>query len=224
MSYYDEEFYHEPSEFEQQVDELKAALVNSVKDEFKEEIERLRKENAELQEVKLNMKEIEQDYEDKKRKLDWERKDLQVKVRRERLSELMKDFRVELYTVASRGKEKPKCDKCNEKRRIPYKTPLGNDTYETCDCSSKIQVYEPIPILLNEFSIRNGESYAWYQVKDGSWDEYLHYYEDSIGGKELITSEEQFESIGYSYKTLFKDKEIAQKYCDYKNKQNAEKE
>ncbi|AJG62191.1 MULTISPECIES: hypothetical protein [Bacillus] len=222
MSCYDEEFYHEPSEFEQQVDELKETLMNAVKDEFKEEMDRLRKENAELQEVKKNMKEIEQDYKRKSFDLDWKKKNLETTVRRERLSELMKDFQVELYTVSSRGKEKPKCDKCNEKRRIPYKTPLGNDTYETCDCSSKIQVYEPMPILLNEFSIRNGESCAWYQVKDGSWDEYLHYYEDSINGKELITSEEQFESIGYSYKTLFKDKEIAQKYCDYKNKKDKE--
>lgn len=222
MSYYDEDFYYEPSEFEQQVDELKETLMNSVKDEFKEEMERLKKENAELQEVKLNMKKIEQDYADKKRKLDWERQDLKVTVRRERINELMKDLQVELYTVASRGKEQPKCDKCDENRRIPYTTPLGRETYEQCECNSRIHVYEPIPILLTSFSIDSGKGNAWYQVKDQGNYEYLSYYEDSINGKDLITTEEQFEGIGYSYKSLFKDKEIAQKYCDYKNKQDKE--
>ncbi|PEW66989.1 hypothetical protein CN448_18845 [Bacillus cereus] len=219
MSCYDEEFYHEPSEFEQQVDELKEALMNSVKDEFKAKMDQLKKENAELQVIKTNFEEIKRDYENKKRQLDWDRQDLERTVRRERVSELMKDLQVELYTVASKGRRNPKCNKCDDNRRIPYTTPLGNETYESCDCSRTIHLYEPVPIALYSFSIRNGEGNAWYKLDGDKRDEYLSYYGDSINGKELITSEEQFESIGYSYKTLFKDKEIAQKYCDYKNKE-----
>lgn len=52
MSYYDNDFYNEPSEFEEQIDQLKESLMNAVRDEHKAEVERLRKENAELQEVK----------------------------------------------------------------------------------------------------------------------------------------------------------------------------
>lgn len=223
MSYYEDDFYHEPSEFEEQIEEFKTSLLDSVKEEFKNRMEQLAKENAELRSIKANFEEIKRDYERKEQQLEWDRKDLERKVKRERVSELMKEFKAEFYTVASNGKTKPKCDKCDENRRIPYTTPLGRETYETCDCSSKIPVYEPTPIQLYTFSIRNGDGFAWYKIQGDARDEYLNYYEDSISGKELITSEEQFESIGYTYKTLFKDEEIAQKYCDYKNNQNEEK-
>ncbi|WP_409297707.1 hypothetical protein V1498_06685 [Peribacillus sp. SCS-26] len=217
MSYFDEDFYHEPSEFDQLVDELKESLSQKVKEDFLSEMERLRKENAELQEIKANYKKIQMDFENKERQLEYDRSDLERKVRRERLSQLLKEFEVELYSVASTSKEQPKCNKCDEKRRIHYKTPLGRETYETCDCAERISTYEPIPIMLSEFSYRNGKASAWYRVKTDRSDEWLSYYEDSISGDELITDEKQFEDIGYAYRTLFKNKEIAQKYCDYKN-------
>ncbi|WP_108669520.1 hypothetical protein [Peribacillus acanthi] len=218
MSFYEEDFYYESSEFDIQVDQFKESLMKSVKEEFVSEMERLKKENEELQDVKYNFEKIKQDFEIKKRHLESDYQTLKNNVRRERLSQLMKELEVEMYTVASRGKTKPKCDKCDEERRIYYNTPSGRRTYESCECDSRTSVYEPIPILLSSFSIRSGEGNAWYKVVDRDrHDEYLSYYEDSISGKELITSEEQFESIGYAYKTLFKDKDIAQKYCDHKN-------
>ncbi|MBT2716889.1 hypothetical protein [Bacillus sp. ISL-57] len=218
MSYYEEDFYNEPSEFEMQVDEFRESLLKAVKEEFVSEMDRLKKENAELQEIKTNFKTIKSEYDQKSRKLEYERQDLERKVRRERLSSLLNDFEVEYYTVASRSKYKPKCDKCDENRRLYYTTPSGRKTYESCECSNSIPVFEPIPILLSTFSIRRGEGHAWYSVKyRGDDDEYLNYYEDSIHGNELITDEKQFKDIGYAYKTLFETKEIAQKFCDYKN-------
>lgn len=217
MGYYDDDFYYEPSEFDTLVNEFKESLSKSVKEEFVSEMEQLRKENENLQDVKSNFEAIVRDYENKKRQLEHEYQTLKSNVRRERLSELMKGFEVEFYTVSSRSKEKPKCDKCDENRRLYYKTPSGKDAYEMCECDSKIHTYEPIPIILSVLSIRNGKGNAWYKVKIDRQDEWLSYYEDSISGDELITSEAQFEDIRYSYKSLFKTKEIAQKYCDYKN-------
>jgi hypothetical protein len=219
MSYFEEDFYHEPSEFEMQIEEFKASLMSKVKEDYIKELERLKKENAELQNVKKNFEGIKNGYEKKKRELEYERSNLLHQVRRERLSELMKDCEIELFTVGSKGRRQPKCDKCNEDRRIPYTTPLGKETYEICDCDSKIQVYEPIPIMLHTFSIRNGNGLAWYKIHNDRHDEWFTYYDDSISGKDLITDESQFESIGYSYKTLFKTKELAQQYSDYKNSQ-----
>lgn len=71
MCYYDEDFYNEPSEFEQQIYEFKEALSKQVRDEFIEKMDKLEKENAELQTVKKDFDKIKQDYEDKKRKLDY---------------------------------------------------------------------------------------------------------------------------------------------------------
>lgn len=220
MSYYDEDFYYEPSEFEQQVDELKEALINSVKDEYKEEMGRLRKENAELQKVKRDFESIKLEYKNKHRELQYEKSNLEQIVRKERLDKLMKGFEVEYYTVEGHSVQKPKCDKCNEHRRIPYTTPLGRETYENCSCNERTYIKKPTPILLYTLSIRNGEAQAWYKLQRD--DDYLRYYSESMNGKAVITSEEQFENIEYEYKTLFATKELAQKYCDYKNKQDKE--
>jgi hypothetical protein len=219
MDWYENDFYEEPSEFDIQVSEFKRSLMKSVKEDFVSEMERLTKENKELQDIKANFEAVKRDFENKKRQLESEYQTLKSNVRRERLSQLMKDMEVELFSVASTSKSQPKCDKCDEKRRVYYKTPSGKETYEMCECSGRISIYEPIPTLLSSFSIRNGEGFAWYKVNTDRSDDWLSYYDDSISGKELIVSEDQFESVGYSYRVLFKNKEIAQKYCDHKNNQ-----
>lgn len=217
MDWYEEDFYDEPSEFDRQVDEFKQSLMKAVKEEFISEMDRLKKENKKLQDVKANFESIKRDFENKKRQLEGEYQTLKGNVRRERLSQLMKDFEVELYSVASTSKKAQKCDKCDDERKIHYIKPSGKPGYEMCECDRRIHTYEPIPTILSSFEIRNGEGHAWYKINTDRSDEWLSYYEDSISGKELITTEDQFESIGYAYKVLFKDKEIAQKYCDYKN-------
>lgn len=216
MDWYAEDFYDEPSEFDIAVEGFKAQLMKSVKGEFLKEMERLKNENEELQDVRNNFDQVQRDFEKKKRELEWEYQELKSKVRRERLSELMKDFEVEMYTIARRSHSKPKCDKCDENRKIHYTTPLGNETYEMCDCNEKISVYEVIPTLLNSLSIRNGESNVWYKVNKDRHDEWLSYYDDSLSKSYLVTDDSQFEQI-WSYRALFKTKELAQKYCDFKN-------
>lgn len=219
MDWYEEDFYNEPSEFEMQIDEFKQSLMQSVKKEFLDKLERLEEENKDLQDIKKNFLSIKNDYEDKERKLEREYQYLKSQVRRERLGEIMKDSEIEMYTVASRSHEKPKCDKCDDERKIHYTTPLGKKTYETCDCAKRTYVYEVISTMLHSFSFRNGEARAWYEVKKDRDDEWLHYHEDSISMNNLIESESQFEDA-WAYRALFKTKELAQKYCDYKNEQS----
>ena len=61
--YYDyDDYWGDPSEFEQQVEEFKDALRNSVKDEIKEKIASLEKELAELNEFKKDKNKINQEY------------------------------------------------------------------------------------------------------------------------------------------------------------------
>ena len=47
MSYYYDDFYNEPTEFDEKMEELKESLAGAVKSEFLEEMERLKKEKAE---------------------------------------------------------------------------------------------------------------------------------------------------------------------------------
>lgn len=55
MFEYEEDFYHEPSEFELYMDQIKENLMKSIKNEFVTEMERLREENLELQTVKKRL-------------------------------------------------------------------------------------------------------------------------------------------------------------------------
>ena len=63
MSCWDDEDYFEPSEFDEKIEELKEELRNSVRQEIKDEVERLRKENEELRDIKDNFSVIKADFE-----------------------------------------------------------------------------------------------------------------------------------------------------------------
>lgn len=218
MSYYDEDFYYEPSEFDYQVNEFKEALMKSVKEEFISKMERLEKENKELQFIKQNWERITRDYDNKKYQLELERQDLERKARRERLSVLMKDFEVIMYRIDYRNELPPKCNKCDDNRKINYKTPLGKDAHEDCDCRNGKIVYYPKDYICSEFKIdRDGNKIiAWYKInKIDRDDEYVGY--DSSTFAEVIYHEGlKYEDIK-KYGTFFKTKEECQGYCDWLN-------
>lgn len=221
--YDDTNFYTEANEFDRQVDEFKESLMKGVKTEFLEEMESLRKENAELQEVKSNLKSIKEDYERKERDLNVKKQNLENQVRREHLSKLMNSIKVMAYTVGHSNKKLlEKCNKCNNDRRIYYKTPLGNDASERCDCDKSVSQYEPVKIPLVTMSLKsNNEIRVWYQVKyEDTRDEYLNYYEDSINGDKMIRSLDEFNIEDRLYGKLFETEELCQKACDLVNQRN----
>lgn len=223
MSYYDEDFYYEPSEFEQQVDEIKQALMNSVRDEFKAEMERLRKENAELQEVKRNLEVIKREYNQKVVELDMQKRNLKSEVRRERLLELMGDFKVELFRARRDLRSGPKCDKCDEARNIYFKSPSGKQMVEQCVCKNNITYYKPEPCICSSFELRNNEFMAWYKPyreADGMELELL----GSSSVSRFIYKGEDFESIEEMYYSVyFKTQEECQLYCDWLTEKEASK-
>ena len=70
MCYWDDGDYFEPSEFDEKIEELKNELRESVKKEINDEIEKLRKENKELQGIKRNFESVKKDFERKKDECD----------------------------------------------------------------------------------------------------------------------------------------------------------
>jgi hypothetical protein len=208
-----EDFYHETSEFEQQVDEFKQALLKSVKEEYKAEMEQLRKENAELQEVKNNFDQIKRESESKIRELDIEKNNLRRTVRNERLTELMKDFHVIAYRARSKNEELPKCDKCNEIRRIEFLSPTGKQMTEECECSKGRKIYVPDEVEVAEFTIdRHGTGMSmWYCRKYADSD---HYHSTDYA-EHIYKTGTNYEELGSHWGVFFRDKEECQKYCDW---------
>lgn len=210
-----DEFYNEPSEFDIQMDAFKETLLNAVKDEYKAEMERLRKENSELQEVKQNFDQIKREYNQKTVELDMAKRNLKNEVRRERLLDLMGDFKVELYRAQSYFMSGPKCDKCDEARKIHYKSPLGKPMVEECDCKDNITYYKPKLFVCSSFELRNGDFIAWYEPYRETDGMRL----ESIGSTtvpKFIYKGEDFESIKEThYYVYFRTQEECQAYCDW---------
>lgn len=215
MSYYDEEFYNEPSEFEQQVDSFKLALVNSVKAEFEAEMEKLRTENAELQVIKTNFNQIKNGYQTKERQLEIDRENMVRTVRGERLQTLFKDCEVLMFVATTKREYLPKCDKCNDKRQINYITPLGKQASESCECNKIKNVYIPSEHLRTEFRYNgnNRSMTVWYKPYKDDSDTY------SSGQVPDSIYEEgtPFEELGSYYRAYFKTEEQCQNYCDWLN-------
>ena len=86
--YYDEDFYNEPSEYDQMVEEFRDSLMKSVKQDFLDRMKRLEKENAELREVKENWEFMKRSYEQKNRELAYKLEQERQTMRRERLAQL----------------------------------------------------------------------------------------------------------------------------------------
>ncbi|MEH6974550.1 hypothetical protein MHB78_14110 [Bacillus sp. FSL K6-0138] len=220
--FYEEDFYHEPSEFEMKMNELKESLLSSVKEEYVAEMNRLKKENQELQIIKVNFENIKNDYRKKRYELDCERQELKRKIRKERLSELMKDFEVTMYRADYELIEQPKCNKCNAQRKIEYLTPLGKMAYETCDCAEKEEFFIPKEFICHEFRMNNDGNniLAWYKSRESCGEDYFTH-EISTFAKTIYNSGMDFEKLD-RWDTFFKTKEECQDYCDYMNKNNIE--
>ena len=218
VSYYDEDFFCEPSEFEMKIEELTQTLTESVKRKFMSELEQLRKENAELQDVKRNFEKIKRDYKAKENQLEVERMELERKVRWERLSILMKDFQIVMYRAWSKRELPPKCGNCDEKRQIKFKTPRGKDAFESCECGEGKLVYYPKEYICSEFSINNDRNgmRAWYKVNPDNNDDYAVLDSSGTFARTIYDENLKYEDIK-EYDTFFKTKEECQSYCDYLN-------
>ncbi len=213
---YEEDFYNEPSEFDIAVTEFKQYLMKSVKENFVSEMDRLRKENKELQGIKANLEAVKQDFENKKRQLESEYQTLKSNVRRERLVDLTKDHKVILYRAYSKHILPQKCNKCDTNRRIEYISPLGRKAREDCLCKEGKSVYYPHEFIRYEFKLnrdKNGVT-AWYRQYSDDDDGFVS--DSSIHVKNTYSPDMKFDDLN-QYNTFFKTEEECQNYCDWLN-------
>lgn len=210
-----EDYYNEPNEFEEQIEEFKNSLYDCVKQEHKDKMDRLIKENNALKEVKKNFNKIELEYEKKTRELVVKIQTAERDAKRLRLNDLMQELKQPLWkphTIMVYGE---KCDKCDDNRKIHFISPSGKDMIEDCDCAKMFAKYVPIKCELYEFRQNNNSITKWYKREE----DYDYYY-SSFCVKTLIKEEKDFKSIDRSYSVFFTTEELCQKYCDIINKEN----
>lgn len=216
--YYDEEFYNEPSEFEIQIDELKQSLIKSVKDEYKEKMQELLKENQELQEIKKNWEIIKKEHEAKLIELENEKRNLELKMKRARLDTLLEGVYKFVYYRPTRKYEKlPKCNKCDDYRKVEFISPLGRKMKEECECNKSIISYVCEPFYVCEFrETSQRELIIWFKPYERDNNGYTYY--GSINADEIITKHlDDFSSLDKEKTVFFASEEECQRYCDYLN-------
>ena len=215
MTYYDNEFYNHPDKFEILINKLKEEIAKSVKDEFINKLNKLEQENKKLQWVGSRLKEVKQEYYDKISELELKIINADKEAKKKRLSELLKDREILLYRPYYEFFKQPKCNKCNEERKIFYTTPLGKKTFEYCDCAVKIKKWLPKEYKCVEFSINKNSNIMKmkYDLNELSSvnDWYTLSYVDT-----MYESSMDYKEIN-EYKTGFKNKEDCQEYCDWLN-------
>lgn len=220
MSYFDD-FFDEPSEFEQQIAEFKESLVEAVKAEYKEKMQALEEENAELREFKEAKEEHERILRNKVAEYDRRIQQAKSEVRRASLKSIFGENLVSAYRAHGESAKYKKCDRCNENRRIPYKTPLGNDAYEECPCNRSVWWYTPKEVKLTSFYAHsdsissNRRTSLYYERVDSD----RHYDRYDMCGE--IYNGEEFEKVN-SYRAVFFDREKCAEYCEWLNKKQLE--
>lgn len=221
---YYEDFY-EPSEYDQMVEEFKETLRESVKKEWLDRMNKLEEENNKLREVKKHFEAIKADYEEAKRNCEAEKNRALVNAKREaykaRLSELLGDVQANYWKITSERVPKPKCDKCDNNRRIKYITPMGREATEYCSCYDGETIYIPEQMTMYEIKLHNT-----YDEKMGIW--FIQKYKDDdlfvnsteyLGNRVIIEDGTTFDeiSVDNKYNLYFKSIEKCQEYCDYLN-------
>ena len=212
-----DDFYYEPSEFEMQIEEWKESLRESVKKEYKEEMERLRKENAELRDIKKNWQEKIGEFEAEKFKLKTATRDAENKAKKARLRELLDAFTKQAWGIKySYEYIHEKCDKCDDKGYIHYKSPQGRDVKEECNCRRRVCVFHPQEAEIVEFDDQMGDikpTFLYERYDQG--DDYDRYKKTA-----RVYAGENFDEINAYSGLIFLNKEDCEKFCEYKNSQN----
>ena len=214
---YHDDFYEYFSEFDRQIEEFKQSLIDSVKQEHKDEIKELREENDRLQYISEHEEKIKREHKQAIYQMEVDKKDFEKRLSKMRLAELLNDNMLSGWHPALKYLKKPKCNRCDEKRRIYYTTPSGRQDYEMCECSNTSRIYMSEEI----------KCYKIYQSKKsyrGEYPDILLYFSrgedkdgDSFEKYRTFYKDEPFESIDRNT-VIFSDKEDCLKYCTWLNK------
>jgi hypothetical protein len=128
--------------------------------------------------------------------------------KKERLNELMADFKGTVYKADYDVTMGPKCHCCDKNRRMQYTTPLGRTADEACKCADRIVKYFPKECVLYSFGLYDDKLGAkYFEDREDGREMRLSSYEQYVAGTDFADLRE--------YWTVFENKEDCQAYCDW---------
>lgn len=218
-----EDFYDEPSEFDEKMEELKESLMKSVKEEFIGKMNQLQEENRRLQGIKEHFEQIKKDYECKKYECDRIAQSAKENARRMRAEEVMETYKLVLWHPRKQLMYGPKCSKCNKSRNITITLPSGNTVQDECECQKRRSfVMIPVQTILHEIENRDYRIVAYYKEFGKEKDKYyeLQYASSIYSENGFVKPGTDFSTLKENKNILFEDRESCLEYCKYINKEN----
>ncbi len=135
-----DDYFFEPSEFDQEIEAFKETLRASVRKEVQQELDDLREEVAELRLLKQNFDDSVWQY-----KAECERREREAQraiddAKHMCINKLISGIKTFAWTITSTQHMVPKCDKCDARRQRHFISPLGREMSEYCTCNKHIDV------------------------------------------------------------------------------------
>ena len=224
---YEDDFYYEPSEFEQQVDEFKASLMKSVKEEFLQRMDALEKENASLREFRDEKETFIRDCEAKVAAAQREARKAEEKWKNARLHQLLGDTLTVGWKVGYEQVMDDKCDKCDADRYIHFLSPQGNKCKERCNCATYTMRYFPQKATLSKIYVRKKNFYGGDPIKTEFYGRYYTVIERDDDDVYEMSSTVYLHGFNCEnvdkWKAVFIDEADCRRYCDWLNEQEAKK-
>lgn len=209
--------YFEPSEFDIMMEEFKQSIIDNVREEIKRKISLLETENAELQDIKKNWKQIKDEHDKTMRELRFKTEVAEREAKRLRAKEILDSISSVGYRVHYEYVRPPKCDKCDDQRYIHFISPLGREMKEKCTCDQGYKVYSPKEEKLLRFYATETINSMYYSSRDSDgdmWELRSDVYKELPDNLEKINE----------YSAVFVNKEDCQTYCDWKNNNEKNKQ
>lgn len=235
--YPDFDDFYEPGEGEIFFDEMKEKFKEILRKDVNFEIAKLRKDNEELRKAV-------KEYNDKKLELSRRERDLQYEVDNykrqvenefykktmdEVVDKILEDS--EVWYAESVPHKKPKCNLCNEERKLVATYPNGDIAEKDCECSKQVYTYEPVISVNKEFKFHKAykprykdEKKVYFNRNHAPNKDYVEAYDYYSEFRiEKIYNEfndeviEYHKNKRYGEKIAFRNKEACQKYCDWLN-------
>lgn len=216
--HYNDDRYFEPSLADDILSEYTEKMKSALTDNFKTMLTELQETNKLLLARNAELEITIAKQRSELGAINRDKNEIQQQVRKERLSELMKDFEVVMYQVHNQGKKHHKCDKCNEKRQIEFLSPSGKQMSESCSCDKAYTHYVPEEFVCSEFNLRD-EFRAWYKRK--MYDNKEYYVLDTSTFAAAVYSDGMDYAQIDKYSTFFRTKQECQEYCEWLNSQVA---
>lgn len=226
----DYDYFREPTAFEQEIDNFKEALRQSVKDEITAELEGLRRDNAAQAEKLANLKNLELEADQVRiqyeRKRDNAEREARTKVEHAGIRKLLAVLAEPRYRVKRVYHSKPKCEHCDEHRTLTYLTPMGRTATEQCECAMRTMVWEVEEQMVHEITKRRGDLLVWYKstASAGYWGSGS---DDTIGGADTLkpaAGVPDAELMDMPTEYGFASEEDAQRIADALNKAKEEEQ